>query len=143
MKGTWILMLAITRILQGLNVEIFRNCIKLVFHPVYGELAHTDTGRHMVHEDMYGAVNLLGKYRRNTSRRNSDVKTFTAEARNCEQCKCLQNEMLLQKRNCSSTSMASVVAFPLSIPCISWCSVSTQGLCTNSAFVKKLLQTHQ
>lgn len=62
MKGTRILMLAITRvILQGLNVEIFKNCIKLVFHPVYGVLAHTDTGRHMAHEDMYGAVNLLGK----------------------------------------------------------------------------------
>lgn len=35
-----------------------------------------------------------------------------------EQCKCLQNEMLLKKENCSSTSMASVVAFPLSIPCM-------------------------
>lgn len=55
-------MLAMTRvILQGLNVEIFKNCIKLVFHPVYGVLANTDTGRHMVHEDTYGAVNLLGK----------------------------------------------------------------------------------
>lgn len=88
MKGTWILMLAITKILQGPNVEIFKNCIELVFNSIYGELAHTDTGRHMVPEDMYGAVNLQGKYRRNTSRRNSDVKTFTAEARDCEQCKC-------------------------------------------------------
>lgn len=58
------------------------------------------------------------KYRKNTSRRNSDVKTFTAEAKDCEQCKCLQNETLLKKQNCSSTSMASVVAFPLSTPCI-------------------------
>lgn len=55
-------MLAITRvILHDLNVEIFEKCKKLVFHPVYGVLAHTDTGRHMVHEDMYDAVNLLGK----------------------------------------------------------------------------------
>lgn len=62
MKGTWVLMFATTRvILEGLNAEIFKNCIKLVFHPVYGVLAHTDKGRHMVHEDMYGAVNLLGK----------------------------------------------------------------------------------
>lgn len=55
-------MLAIIRIiLQGFNVEIFKNSIKLVFHPVYGVLVHTDTGRPMVHEDTYGAANLLGK----------------------------------------------------------------------------------
>lgn len=81
-------MLTITRVvLQDLNVEIFKNCVKLIYHPVYGILAHTDTGKHMVHEDMYSAVNLLGKvssFITNTGgilQGETDVKTFTAEAK--------------------------------------------------------------
>lgn len=76
MERTWILMLAIARVIQGLNAEIFKNGIKLVFHPVHGVLAHTDTGRHMVHEDMYGAVNLSGKVLHDKNRRNTLRRTL-------------------------------------------------------------------
>lgn len=55
-------MFAITRvILSGFYAEILRNCSKLIFHPVRGGLSYTDTGRHTVHEDTYGADNLLRK----------------------------------------------------------------------------------
>lgn len=46
MKGTLTSMFAVTGvILQDVNAEILKNCIKWVFHPVH-ERDHTDRGRH-------------------------------------------------------------------------------------------------
>lgn len=85
-------MFAVTGVIcQDVNAEILKNCIEWVFHPVH-ERDHTDRGRHTAPEDTH-AAEITGKNiivtnaGRITLSSNCNVKTFTAEAKDCGQCK--------------------------------------------------------
>lgn len=123
MKGTWISMLAISRvILQGdrnfqklykMGISSCSWSISIHRHrKAHGPLGHGRcsqlTGKSIIMTNTRGILSRETLMLKHLQLKQKIVNSV-----------CLQNEMLLKKENCSSTSMASVVAFPLSIPCIS------------------------